>query len=254
MASRFMSGGLPGGRNTLDVPVAALAGLSVAFATFAAPADLLAELVGSSGVAAFIPSAEPPLGMNARIAIGGGGAVLMFAVAFLLLRWLDRFGSRQSERETEAESAFDTPRLRRRDLHPDAPPRPPLAARELGEPERDHAPAPEAELQPEAPATPSWRSEMAEPEVAEPEAEEPSEPEPEAQAPPVRPPAYSMAELLERLEQGLSRRRAEATAQAAPTPPPLREAGPAPQPFPEPADDRLQSAIDSLQRLAARHD
>jgi hypothetical protein len=48
---------------------------------------------------------------------------------------------------------------------------------------------------------------------------------------------------MERLEQGLARRQQRS---AAPKPPI------APQVFPEAKDDRLQSAIDSLQRLAAR--
>lgn len=252
MASRFMSGALPGGRNTLDVPVAALAGLSVAFATFAAPADLLSNLVGSSGVSAFIPAAEPPLGMNARLAIGGAGAVLVFGIAFLLLRWLDRFGSRPAHEEAEIQPQFDTPRLRRRDLHPDAPPRPPLTAGELGEPEGDEPVElePEPELQPEAEAPqaamPTWLDEVSESDVEE---TRQAEPEPQAQA--TRPQSYTMAELLERLEQGLARRRAETTA---PVPPPRREAAGSPPVFPEAADDRLQSAINGLQRLAARHD
>nr|MDQ4088379.1 hypothetical protein [Pseudomonadota bacterium] len=86
MASTFIGSAVPGVRSTLDVPVAALAGLSVAFATFAAPPHLLEELVGATGIAAFVSAAEPPLGMKARVAIGSAGALLAFAVAFLLLR------------------------------------------------------------------------------------------------------------------------------------------------------------------------
>ncbi|HEX8641526.1 MAG TPA: hypothetical protein VF704_10285 [Allosphingosinicella sp.] len=245
MASRFIGGALPG-RNTLDVPVAALAGLSVAFAAFAAPADLLGELVGSSGIAAFLPAAEPPLGLNARLAIGAAGAVIMFALAFLLLRWLDRFGTR---RDAEPEPDFAAPRLRRRDFHPDAPPRPPLsAAAELSEPDEpgilDLAPEP-----PESEPAPRLVSEGEL--VAEERAAEVDVTAPESY--PTR--SHSLAELLDRLEQGLARRRIEPAPALEPPAAPVREAPvPAPQVFPEPGDDRLRSAIDSLQRLAARQD
>ena len=124
-----------GGRNSLDLPVAALAGLAVAFVAFAAPADLLAGLVGASGLPALIPAAEPPLGLKARVGLGAGGGLIVFAVAFVVLRWLDRFGARRAEQAEEA-AELEMPRLRRRDIHPDAPARMPLlAVHELGEPE-----------------------------------------------------------------------------------------------------------------------
>lgn len=252
MASRFIEGSLPTGRNTLDVPVAALAGLSVAFAAFAAPADLLAELVSASGLAGVIPGAEPPLGMNARLGIGAAGAVLVFTVAFVLLRWLDRFGRPRARREEEElEAAQEPPRLRRRDFHPDAPARRPiLATEDLSEPEARAPlmPEPEPEIsEPEAEAEPVRTEWLPEPEpmVAEPvSASVEAEPAPRPAAVPAH--GSSIPELLARLEEGLARRRAD------PVPP---SAAPAPaQAFPEPADDRLQSAIDSLQRLAARQD
>jgi hypothetical protein len=264
MASNFIGGSLPRGRNTLDVPVAALAGLSVAFVTFAAPADLLAEMVASSGLSAFIPSAEPPLGMNARLAIGAGAAVLVFALAFLLLRWLDRFGSRRPEAEPEPEVA--APRLRRRDFHPDAAPRPPLsAAAELGEPEEDlldlaHAPGADALYEPEPgpepepePATavrPSWLPEEFQPAIEE---AAPAMPEPRPQPARSRQ-DDSLSELLDRLEQGLARRRADSGASTVSSVPMRKAPATQPQVFPEAGDDRLQSAINSLQRLAARRD
>jgi hypothetical protein len=307
MASKFISGALSGGRNTLDVPVAALAGLSVAFVAFAAPSDVLADLIGSTGIASLIPAAEPPLGMRARIGIGAAGAVLVFAAAFLLLRWLDRFGSRGAERVDEAEQEVEPPRLRRRDFHPDAAPRPPLsAASELGEPEAEDVLELEATSKPEP--EPEYHAQVdhqpepdyaREPYLAEPEPE--PEPEPEAEpahgvsppaprdwfdeempdiveeplpaalprvpapVPAAAPPAYghSIPELLDRLEQGLARRRSEEPPPAAaptpvPQPAPSGAAEPVqsepPQVFPEAADNRLQSAINSLQRLAARPD
>lgn len=259
MASRFIEGAVPRGRNTLDVPVAALAGLSVAFVAFAAPPEMLARLVETTGLAAMLPGAEPPLGPDARIAIAAAGAVLVFAIAFLLLRWLDRFGTRSSAAADE-DPDMETPRLRRRDFHPDARAcRPILAAHELSEPESIAA-EPEIlldELAPEAEAVaarPAWLA------PAEAVADGPESEAPEAASVPRH--GTSIADLLERLEQGLARRRSEPApppsqpAAAAAAPPQVfpETAAPPPQVFPEPADGRLQSAIDSLQRLAARHD
>ena len=121
------------------------------------------------------------------------------------------------------------PRLRRRDVHPDAPVRRPIsAARDLGEP----APPPEPVKAP-AVDSPAWLAE------APPRAPSPSTGRP-AGSEPRRPHGAARA--------GLG---------PAPHPPGLRRRqppAPAPQVFPEAGDDRLQSAIESLQRLAARGD
>ena len=120
----------------------------------------------------------------------------------------------------------DAPKLRRRDVHPDAPVRRPIsAARDLGEPAPPQAPRMPAPIV-----------------VAQPEPEPAPEPEPEPEPEPVAAQPETIAQLMARLELGIARRSAR------PAP-----AAPAPQVFPEPGDDRLQSAIDSLQRLAARH-
>lgn len=277
-ASRSFSDAIRGvGRNALDVPVAALAALAVAFVAFSMPADLLSQLVGYTGLPNVLSAAEPPLGMKARIGVGAAGAIAVFALVFGLLRLLDRKGRDRSVEATEEE---EMPRLRRRDFHPDAPARRPLSAnRELGEPES----APQ-----EMATTPLWLSpaepgeaealeeldELEEEEVAvaesgsppieeesidsfeplpltqpqfiETEAEQEPEslPQPEAEA--VHRSA-SIAELMERLEQGLARRQTPQAVAASQTP------SPTPSPLvPDAADDRLQSAIDSLQRLAAR--
>lgn len=226
------------GRNALDLPVAGFAAAAVAFLAFAMPGDLLTELVGASGLPSILPAAEPPLGYKARIGVGIIGAAVVFVLVFMLLRFLDRTGYDAAERKAAPEP--EAPRARRRDFHPDAPaPRPICATREFGEP------AP-----PVTPPTPLWLD-AAEPEpeaeavqepVPEPAAEAVPEPVPEPAPPPE--PTGSLAELMARLEQGLQRQRiAPGAAQAAP----------APRVFPEANDDRLQSAIDSLQRLAARH-
>lgn len=223
------------GRGALDLPVAAFAAAAAAFVAFAMPGDLLAALVGATGLPAIVPAAEPPLGLTARIAIGATGAALTFGLVFYLLRVLDRsmLGGSRPRRAAPAEEA---PRPRRRDFHPDAPaPRPISAAREFGEP------APPG--RPSGPQ-PAWLAGAeAEPEP-EPEAEPVPAEHPDAMPEPAAGPAAlpaSLAELMDRLEQGLARRRVRPAPQA-----------PAPQVFPEAGDDRLQSAIDSLQRLAAR--
>lgn len=207
---------------TLDGSVATLAGLSVAFAAFAIPSDLLNELVGSSGLASLFAAVEPPLGVKTRIIIGAAGSVAMFATVLLLLRWLDRLGSHPIEAEPKW-----GPRLRRRDSHPDAPPRVPLfAARELAEP--DFA-------EPPVVRRPTWLPDAVK---AEPAAVEPVRAE-------IRAHPASLNELMVRLEQGLAPRRVTPAAST-------RAPATAPQAYSEPVDDRLQSAIENLQRLASR--
>lgn len=200
------------GRSAIDLPVAALAALSVAFVAFAAPADLLGALVALTGLPALLPAAAPPLGATARIAIALGGSAIVFALVLALLGWLDRFAAPPRPR---AASESDSPRLRRRDLHPDAPAvKPVSAARDLGTFEVAAATAPEP-----APA---------------------AEPEPAPVAFVLPEATDSLPNLMARLEQGLARQA------SAPAP---RTAAPRPA---GPANDRLQSAIESLQRLAAR--
>jgi hypothetical protein len=237
------------GRNALDLPVAGLAAAAAVFFAFAVPQDMLSHMVSATGLPSLFAAAQPPLGITARIAIAVVGAVLTFGLVFLLLRLLDRSGLDAPADgpvfQTEDEEA---PKLRRRDVHPDAPGRRPISAtRDLGEP---------ASFEPEAPqppkaSVPLWLDEappeaLAEPVESEPEAEPEaaSEPVPEpAPAPPAEQPT-SIAALMERLERGLARRRSPHEAAVL--------HAPAPQVFPEAPDDRLQSAIDSLQRLAAR--
>ncbi|HYI64033.1 MAG TPA: hypothetical protein VEW71_04025 [Allosphingosinicella sp.] len=226
------------GRNALDLPVAGLAALAALFVAFALPADLLADLIAASGLPSVLPAAQPPLGLTARIAIGAVGAGATFGLILLLLRLLDRSGL-EPRRARAAEPQDETPKLRRRDFHPDAPvPRPISAARDLGEPAPPARPGDK---------TPLWLAEPAPEAPVEAAAPEPAlEPEPapvEIEPAPVADSAASLAELMERLERGLAGRRAATAAPAASDPP---------QVFPEAGEDRLQSAIDSLHRLAAR--
>lgn len=222
------------GRNALDLPVAGLAAMAALFVAFALPADLLSDLVGASGLPSLLAAAEPPLGLTARIAIGLVGALATFGLVIALLRLLDRSGldaDKPVRAPAPAPDIDEALKLRRRDSHPDAPVRRPISAtRDLGEPAppfspRAVPPLPDpvaVAIAVEAPAPP---------------------PEPEPAPEPAETPS-SLPDLMERLERGLSRR-AGRSAAAAPEAPP-------PQVFPEAADDRLQSAIDSLQRLAAR--
>ncbi len=206
------------GRSAIDLPVAALAALSVAFVAFAAPADLLGELITLTGLPALLPAAAPPLGITARIVIALGGSAVVFGLVLALLGWLDRFASPRHPHFAPAIEP-ESPRLRRRDLHPDAPAVKPIsAARDFGTFE--------------VKAVPDWLA--PEPEIApEPQPEPPEFVLPEA--------TDSLPNLMARLEQGLARRAPVPTPRVAPPPPATM-----------PANDRLQSAIESLQRLAAR--
>ncbi|HEX9932702.1 MAG TPA: hypothetical protein VGB08_07650 [Allosphingosinicella sp.] len=288
MATKFLNEAQRGAsRGSIDFPLALLAGLSVGFVAFVMPADLLSRAVELSQLPSILSAAEPPLGNKARAAlaaIAAGGTIL---AVFLLLRMLGRKAEAPRRREREAaepEREFEAPRLRRSDVHPDAPARRPiLAARELGEPTPSRAPFPAP-----APApAPFWRPEDF---PAEPQAEQaddgpadeleldgpgiemlapapppvdptaaPTLPEPvlvpaaaleAAAAPPTAETAGddSIAELMARLERGLARRRQERheTAFVPPT------AEPAVFVEPERGDDRLRSAIENLQKMAAR--
>jgi hypothetical protein len=292
MASRPFDAMRGVGRNALDLPVAALAGVAVAFLAFAMPADLLNQLVEGSGLPGLLSAAEPPLGLKARAGVGLAGAFAVFGLVFILLRLLDRTGYDMPRPAKAAAPEEQLPRLRRRDAHPDAPDcRPISAARDFGEPAPPVAPVapvapppPVAEPSPHA-ARPEGKrildvlvpdeevEQQPQPEVlvaAEPVIEPVAAPEPMPEpqvevepasvaAAPVQVPTppqsgvseveraeADLTELMARLEQGLARRRADAAA-------PADTSAPQPQVFPEAADDRLQSAIDSLQRLAQRH-
>lgn len=106
-----------------------LAGGAVAATAALLSTDTLEHLVWTSGIASLIPAAQPPLGATARalLALGGGvvAAAVMWAALFLL------FGP-GGFLATGAEA--DRPGVRRADAHPDAPPRRPMTAADLGTP------------------------------------------------------------------------------------------------------------------------
>jgi hypothetical protein len=99
---------------------------------------------------------------------------------------------------------------------------------------------------------------MAEPAMAEPALDEPAaDPVQAAEAPAEARPSSvgSIAELMERLERGLARHRNGSSAPPSPAPAAAPIARTEPRSIsPDPSDDRLQSAIESLQRFASRQD
>lgn len=126
------------------------------------------------------------------------------------------------------------------------PPAPEIAFVPEVEPEVAVVPEPEPEpvFETEPETVPAHEPEVAV--LVEPEPEPAPIPAPQAEMP------NSIAALMERLEQGLAKRRViePAPAPAVPaTPPQVFPEAPEPREAP---DDRLQSAIASLQRLAAR--
>lgn len=225
------------GRNALDLPVAALAGLAIAVIVFVLPPDLLGRLIGATGLPAVIGAAAPPLGFKARLACGLVGAGTIFAIVYALLRLFDRKRAPQARpRSLAAQVEPDLPRLRRRDVHPDAPARRPIsAARDLGEP----APPEANETSPPAPRTARIDTPAG--------VERKAAPPPSVTAPSLA--EASLDDLMRRLEQGLVRGRERRAFARAP-----QSRSPMPQVFPDAGDDRLQSAIDGLQRLAGRTD
>jgi hypothetical protein len=199
-------------RSALDLPVAGLAALAVAFAAFTMPDAILGRAVEATGLPSVLSAAQPPLGATARVLMAVAGALTTFFGAFALLRWLDRFASR-APRRVDAAAATEAPRVHRADAHPDAPPRRPIsAARDLGEP-----------------APPSR------PQVVEPQ------PKPVAASVPASAGPASLGDLMARLERGLVKREAGASVVSDPS-----------LPAPGASNDRLQSAIEGLRALSAR--
>lgn len=283
---------------SIDMPLAAVAALAVGFAAFVMPDGILSRIVEGSGLPSILSAAQPPLGTTARAGVAAVAALATFGTVFMLLRMLGgsagKAPRREREREREDMLPFEVhevqdtsaPRLRRADVHPDAPARRPiLAARELGEPDlRPRAPAPVETPPPVAAEEPEPEAvevaeveEVVDVQVAAPVFDElelsgpdiemivaaPSAPEvAEAPAPPPAPaeatrapsePAAdaSIADLMARLERGLARR-VHRTA-APETHEQVRAPEPEPRPVFQPAgDDRLRSAIENLQKMAAR--
>ena len=249
MATKFLHEAQRGAsKGSIDLPLALLAGLSVGFVAFVMPADLLSRAVELSQLPSVLSAAEPPLGTKARAAFAVAASVATVVAVFLLLRVLGRKEVQPAVRDyAEPERDFDAPRLRRSDVHPDAPSRRPiLAARELGEPAPARLPSPAPlelggpgiEIMPPAPPEPVSVAPEPEPVIVATVAPEP----PAGDA--------SIAELMARLERGLVRRQQQVGAASAPAT--AAEATPRVAAHNDGGDDRLRSAIENLQKMAAR--
>ncbi len=105
-------------------------GVFAAILFIAMPADVLESLVWNSGVAALLPVAAPPLGVTARALLALGSGVLFAAVAWAALYLLFGPGGFL----VKPVRAEGVPIPRRADAHPDAPPRRPMSAADLGQP------------------------------------------------------------------------------------------------------------------------
>ncbi|MBD8618189.1 hypothetical protein IFT67_04575 [Sphingomonas sp. CFBP 13728] len=95
------------------------------------PAETLESLVWTTGVAALVPAASPPLGMTARVLLALGSGLLVGALLWSSLFLLFGPGGMLAKR-TPREDGM--PVIRRADAHPDAPPRKPMSAADLGTP------------------------------------------------------------------------------------------------------------------------
>ncbi len=235
-----------------DLGVAGFAAAAVAFVFFAIPADLLGGLIGRTPLPSLVPAAAPPLGATARLLLMVGAAGLTFAALVFALGAL-------SQPVKPQRTALDVPRLRRADAHPDAPARRPiLAGLDLGDPlELDGEAAPEAPLPARGEEVPEFLNRVEVDDACEVDkvdtceaetAQRPASTEVSPSLPPLG--RESLAELIQRLEQGLAR---HGGAAFAPVPAPLQRYEPQPIATEPPAPaDPLGEALAELERMAAR--
>jgi len=263
MASLMETAMRRAGEGRLDLPVALLMGAASGVMAFLAPVALLEDLAMASGLAGILPFAAPPLGMKAQFGFAAVAALAGFAIVLAVMRMLDRVARRTDPARAatvhqDDEDELPAPRMRRRDLHPDAPVRRPLSAlRDLGDPDAelvrrvvkrpvplDPLPAPAPDPQPVEAVAP--------------------EPAPEVPLTNVTP-AELQPELVEANAHSIDAAphpwSAEPEAEPARAPAPAVEAAPAPSPDPRraPAEDsigelvaRLERALDRRQAPAAR--
>jgi hypothetical protein len=185
----------------------------VAGACLGVPGAWLDSMVDGSGIAALVPAAAPPLGLTARalmaLVLGAGGGLVVWSALYLLWGPGGLF---------DRPAASDAPVVRRADAHPDAPPRKPLSAADLGTPPAPVAPErpipvdldqPLARFDPAA-ILPAPREPVRVP-APLPIRREPLGPRERIESFPIAPPvdgdaAPSIEALLARLEQGARRR------------------------------------------------
>jgi hypothetical protein len=227
-----------GGGSALDLAMAAFAGTAAGFVIFAMPASQFDRAVELSGLPLLLSAAQPPLGMTARLAAMAVAAVGTWTLVWLVLRALGKKPPEPKRRTRPLQIDVPLPRIRRADAHPDAPARRPiLAGLELG------VPLDEAVQQP---ATEEVAVEEEFVPEAEPEIEEVQEEAVTAFLP--EPEPATIGHLMQRLELGLLRRERPGWSDGVEG---IRQNN-EPPPAPPQLDQRLRSAIDDLQRLAAR--
>jgi hypothetical protein len=252
--------------SALDLAMAAFAGTAAGFIVFAMPNWQFDRAVELSGLPLILSAAQPPLGMSGRMVAVAAAALGIWALVWLVLRALGQKPPEPRRQRQPIEIEVPLPRLRRADAHPDAPARRPiLAGLELGTPLDQVAEAEQASderLDEEEQPEPFAEEELAldqsmtdysfshEAQLDEPELEEAMDvPEVRDSVPPAEPAGEhertSISHLMQRLELGLLRREHPSWADSPGetqqnNEPPLQ------------IDQRLRSAIDDLQRLAAR--
>ncbi len=107
---------------------ALLAGGAVLATAVLLPSDMIDGFAWNSGISALIPAAAPPLGVTARTMLGTAGCAIVAMIVWSALYLL--FG----EGGVIAPRRVGEPVVRRADAHPDAPPRRPMSAADLGVP------------------------------------------------------------------------------------------------------------------------
>ncbi|MEJ8628963.1 hypothetical protein P0F65_01800 [Sphingomonas sp. I4] len=111
-------------------------GLLLALMVMIVPDWRLESLVGQLGLPEILSAAQPPLGLKARVLLavvaGAGAGAVGWAAAYLLWGPGGLLAGRVAADRPDDEDYV--PSVRRSDRHPDAPPRRPLHAAELGAP------------------------------------------------------------------------------------------------------------------------
>lgn len=116
---------------SLPVWCAAVGGVIVVAIFLLISTEALETVVWTTGVAAVVPAAAPPLGTTARFLLALGGGVLTAALLWSSLFLLVGPGGFLVRSPRRADGV---PAVRRADAHPDAPPRKPMTAADLGTP------------------------------------------------------------------------------------------------------------------------